>query len=117
MTAIPNAQAAEIDDLEMQVDSLSARLARIETANDEFISWEMYKRLSQGEVPTLVWREHRGLSVGALAATAGVPESRLAAYEAGGPEPDLRAMARIARALRLDVDDLVPPTQDDVAAE
>ena len=117
MNSIPNAQAAEIEELETQVDGLVARIARIETANDEFIPWEMHKRLSAGENAVKVWREHRGMSAIALAGAASVGEAQLLAYEAGGPEPGLRALARIAQVLRLDVDDLVPPQHDDIAAE
>jgi DNA-binding XRE family transcriptional regulator len=117
MSKTSNTQAREIEELEDQVDALFARLARIETANDEFISWEMHKRLSEGESPVKVWREHRGISPGELAKAAGIPELQLVDLEAGGTEPGLRVMARIARALRLDVDDLIPAQQDDIAAE
>jgi DNA-binding XRE family transcriptional regulator len=36
----------------------------------------------------------------------------LEAIEAGRSDPGLRVMAPIARALRIDLDDLVPPSQD-----
>ncbi len=116
MSAIANAPR-DVDDLEDQVDALFARLAKVETANDEFISWDMYKRISDGESPVKVWREHRSMSPAELAKAARVAEEDLTTLEAGGAEPGLRAMARIARALRLDVDDLVPQAQDDMAAE
>jgi ribosome-binding protein aMBF1 (putative translation factor) len=117
MNEIPNAPASEIEALEDQVDGLFARLARIETANDEFIPWEMHKRLSGGESAVRVWREHRGLSLRKLSEAARTPEQQLVVLEAGGAEPGLRVMARIARALGLEVDDLVPPEFDDIAAE
>jgi DNA-binding XRE family transcriptional regulator len=112
-----NSHAREVEDLEEQVDALVARLARIETANDEFISWDMHKRLSAGESAVKVWREHRGMSPTELAAAAGLSEEQLAALEAGDLEPGLRVVARLAHALRLDIDDLVPAEQDEIAAE
>ncbi len=117
MNGRSNRPAREVEELEDQVDALAARLARIETANDEFIPWDMHKRLSTGESPIKVWREHRGMSAADLAAASGVSAGQLATLEAGTSEPGLRLMARIARALRVDVDDLVPAEQPDIAAE
>jgi DNA-binding XRE family transcriptional regulator len=98
--------------MEDQRDAVAAMLARVETANEERLPWAMVKRLSAGENPVLVWREHRGMTREALAAASAVPESVIAAVEAGACEPALRPMVALARALRADLDDLVPWAQE-----
>lgn len=117
MNDIPNTQAAELEELEYQLDCAVGRLTAIETANEERIPWEMRKRIIAGEVPVKVWREHRGISVPELARQARITVDVLVPYEAGGPEPGLRQMSRIARVLGIEVDLLVPVEQDAVAAE
>ena len=110
--ADPQRMAEEIEHLEYENDVLAARLAAYETANQEYVPGEMIRRMSDGESPTRVWREHRGLEAANLARSAGLTEQDLARLEAGAWEPGLRAMSRIARVLRVDVDDLVPWPQD-----
>lgn len=117
MNGISNSQAADLEELEYQLDCAIGRLAAIETANEERIPWDMHKRLMAGEVPVKVWREHRGLLLADLARQAGIAEPLLADYEAEGAEPGLRQMSRIAKALGVEVDLLVPVEQDAIAAE
>lgn len=112
-SADPQRLAEEIEELEYQNDVLAMRLAQYETANEEFIPGWVVDRLHAGEVPARVWRDYRGLSVQDVASAAGLDESVVAAIEAGTHEPGLRAMARVAQALRVEVDELVPWSQKD----
>jgi DNA-binding XRE family transcriptional regulator len=103
-----NSTALEIEALEDLLDAAHMRLARMEQANDEGIPGAIVRRLVEGIPPLTVWREHRGLSREALAAAAGVPVALVEAIEAGKDEVRLQKISAIARALRIDVDDLVP---------
>jgi DNA-binding Xre family transcriptional regulator len=103
-----NSTALEIEALEDLLDAAHMRLARMEQANDEGIPGAIVRRLVEGIPALTVWREHRALSREALAAAAGVPVALVAAIEAGKEEVPLQKISAIARALRIDVDDLVP---------
>jgi transcriptional regulator with XRE-family HTH domain len=60
------------------------------------------------EHPVRIWREHRGLTGSALAVKAGVPTSYLCEIE-GRRKPDsVSAYRRLATALGVTLDDLVP---------
>lgn len=111
MSADGNTLAHELDEMEDQRDALTAMLARIKSVNDETLPWALVKRLSGGEAPLRAWREHRGMDQAALAAASGVGEAAIGAIERGG-EPGLRDAAALARALRIDAEDLLPWRQD-----
>ncbi len=111
MTADGNALARELEEMEDQRDALGAILARIRAANQESLPWAMAKRLSAGEPPLRVWREHRGLDQATLSAQSGVAPAIITAIEQGA-EPGLRDAAALARTLGLDAEDLLPWRQD-----
>jgi DNA-binding XRE family transcriptional regulator len=69
---------------------------------------EAVERLMSGESPVRIWRERRGLTQRVLAEQAEVPVSYLSEIETGKKPGSLAAMLRIARALRLDVEELAP---------
>ncbi|MBF0269046.1 MAG: helix-turn-helix transcriptional regulator [Alphaproteobacteria bacterium] len=73
----------------------------------EAVPGELVMRLIEGEHPVRVWREHRGLTAKALAEKAGVSAAYLSEIESGKKPGSLDAMAKIARALGVQVDDLV----------
>jgi DNA-binding XRE family transcriptional regulator len=66
----------------------------------------LVRRLSAGEHPVRVWRMHRGLTREALAAAAGVAPSYLSEIEARRKPGSFTALAKIAAALRVSLDDL-----------
>jgi hypothetical protein len=70
-------------DLENQLDVALVKLARVEQANDETVPLAVVRRLSDGEVPVMVWREHRGLSREQLATAANIQTEFLAVVEKG----------------------------------
>lgn len=80
--------------------------ARVAAGKDEYVPIEVTRRLMAGEIPVRVWREHRGLSARALASRAGVSSAHLSQVETGRKPGSFEAMAKLARALGLDMEDL-----------
>jgi ribosome-binding protein aMBF1 (putative translation factor) len=89
----------------MQIRAAEARVA---TGEDEYVPIELTKRLVAGEVPVRVWREHRGLSARALAARAGISPAYLSQIETAKKPGSFEAMAKLARALGVAMEDLEP---------
>lgn len=89
----------------------SAAIARFEqrlaAGEEEFIPSAMVDRILAGENLVRVWREHRGLTVSALAEMAGIAQPYLSQIETGKREGTLQTMKKIAGALRVKLDDLV----------
>ena len=56
--------------------------------------------------PVRVWRQHRGLTREGLAAAAGIAPSYLTEIETGKKPGSFRALARLAAALRISLDDI-----------
>ncbi len=80
--------------------------ARIAAGDDEYVPIEITRRLSAGEIPVRVWREHRGLSARALARQAGVSAAYLSQIETGKKPGSFDVMAKLARALGVGLEDL-----------
>jgi ribonuclease HI len=100
---------ALLEALEDARDVAAARAAeaRVVTGESEYLPTAMVERLLAGEHPIRVWREHRGLSVRALAAAATMAPSYLVEIERGRRAGSLATLRRIAVALNVDLDDLV----------
>lgn len=81
-------------------------LAEVGAGRDEFVPEALVDRLLAGENRVRVWREYRQLSVEELAVRAGLTPARVAELEADGSS-DEGALTELARALDLDLDDLV----------
>lgn len=88
-----------------EIERVSARLAAGET---EVFPFELAERLLDGEHPVTVFREHRGLTLRALAERAEVSPSYLSEIEAGKKPGSFDAMVRLAGALGISLDHLVP---------
>ncbi len=69
---------------------------------------ELVNRLMEGEHPLRIWREHRGLTLAALAERAGVPDGYISEIETGKKPGSIRTLKALAHALDVDLDDLVP---------
>ena len=82
--------------------------ARVEAGEDEYVPIELTRRLMAGAVPVRIWREHRGLSGRALAARAGISPAYLSQIETGRKPGSFDTMAKLARALGVDMEDLAP---------
>ncbi|MBV9811391.1 MAG: helix-turn-helix transcriptional regulator [Acetobacteraceae bacterium] len=112
MSGSSNSVALELEQMEDLRDAAEARLAIIDSLGEEAVPMAMVKRLSEGQNPVVVWREHRDLERDELADLAKIPVSDLAEIEVGGGDPGIRVMARIAAALRVELEDLLPWPQD-----
>ncbi|MFA6964465.1 helix-turn-helix domain-containing protein [Bosea sp. (in: a-proteobacteria)] len=80
---------------------------RLAAGDEELLPSEMVDRMLAGENLVRVWREHRGLTVSALAEKAGIAQPYLSQIETGKREGTLQTMKKIADALRVTLDDLV----------
>lgn len=95
------------------IAALEAAAAREQTLGEEaahanYLSAELVSRLLEGEHPVRIWREHRGFSQEELAGQAGVSRSYLAEIEGHKKPGSLDAYRKLANALGLTVDDLLP---------
>jgi ribosome-binding protein aMBF1 (putative translation factor) len=96
-----------IDDLEALGDIRA--YDRAVATKQEFIPLSHVKRLVEGdESPILVWREYRGLTQTRLARQVGISVPFLSQLEHARREPSLSVLRRLAAALAVDLDDLVP---------
>lgn len=82
--------------------------ARIDAGTEEFVPATVADRLMDGDLPLRVWREHRGLTQAALSRAAGVSRVQIVEIEAGRRTGSVFTLRRLADALRLDLDDVVP---------
>lgn len=82
-----------------------AVLGKLE-ARDHHLPVTLVERLIAGESKVRIWREHRGLSPRELAAAASVAPRYLNDIEAGRRRGSLDTLLRIARALRVPVEEL-----------
>jgi transcriptional regulator with XRE-family HTH domain len=73
--------------------------------------------LLDGDNPIRVWREHRGLSQQQLADETGISKPYLSQLESGKREASQRVIRRLARALSIDLDDLIRPEPEDEMAK
>jgi ribosome-binding protein aMBF1 (putative translation factor) len=77
-----------------------------EKARADYLPIELVRRLSAGEHPVRVWRAHRGLSREVLAAAAGIAPSYLSEIETRRKPGSFGALAKLAAALHISLDDL-----------
>ncbi len=100
-------------------DEWKAILAKIEDTqdiadadvahNEEDFSLEFMRTLMRGDRhPLAVWREYRGLSLQSLAEVCGVTKQMLSAIGRGRAKPSSELLAKLARELRCDMEDLLP---------
>jgi DNA-binding XRE family transcriptional regulator len=69
-------------------------------------------RIFAGEHPIKVYREWRGMTAKAVAEAAGVSAGHVSDLESGRRTPSDDARARIALALGVEADDLIPARMD-----
>ncbi len=97
-------EAAEMLEDIAAYDRFQERLARGE---EEFIPAEFVNRMIDGESPVRVWRDFRGLSAKELAASAGISATYLSEIEARKKAGSVSVLKKLARALKVELDDLV----------
>jgi transcriptional regulator with XRE-family HTH domain len=95
--------------------ALAAARAREEalgedTARADYLPLALIKRRLAGEHPVRIWREHRGMTGNDLAMAAGVQPGYLSEIENRKKPGSLDAVLRLARILKVAVEDLVAST-------
>jgi DNA-binding XRE family transcriptional regulator len=89
-----------------------ARLRQVEAdlaaGRTEEIPLDMAEALLEGANPVRTWRKYRGLTAGDLAAQVGISKAYLSEIESGKKPGSVAVLAQLAKALRLDMDDLMP---------
>lgn len=103
------------------IDEWEALMMRLEERNDladaarqqaairsgeETLPAEMLARLISGDNPLKVWREHRSLTLRALAAQVGVSSAAISRIETGKSRPSVATLGKLAEALGCDMEDL-----------
>jgi DNA-binding XRE family transcriptional regulator len=96
--------------------ALRAAEAAVQRGESELLPIEMVERLLAGANPVRVWRTHRGMTAHELAKIAGLAPSYLSEIETGKKPGSVAAIARLARALGVAMEDLMSPHLLDVDA-
>ena len=108
---IPRAEYERLCALEEEFADIQAALsveARVASGEEELIPAQVVDRLIDRESPLRVWREYRALSQSALARASGVNRVQIVEIEAGRNSGSVHALRKLADALRVTVDDLIP---------
>jgi DNA-binding Xre family transcriptional regulator len=90
------------------LDSVEARELAIgkDNARADYLPADLVRRLMDGDHPVRVWRVHRGLGRDALAGAAGISPSYLSEIETRRKPGSFSALAKLAAALQVSLDDL-----------
>jgi DNA-binding XRE family transcriptional regulator len=78
-----------------------------EKGREDHLPIELAERLFAGEHPIRIWREHRKLSISALAELAGISRSYLTEIETNQKPGSAKAYAAIAKVLRLPIEAMI----------
>lgn len=114
MVTIPKAEYDRLCALEEDFADARAALAieaRIAAGEEELVPAAVVDRLIDGEAPLRVWREFRGFTQSALARETGVSRVQIVEIEAGRNAGSARTLRKLADALDIALDDLVPPAE------
>ena len=87
-------------------------LARIAAGEEELVPLNVVQRILAGENHVRVWREYRGLKIGELATAANISHAYLSQIESGKRDGTVSTMQTLARALGVDMEDLLPPLDE-----
>jgi DNA-binding XRE family transcriptional regulator len=103
-----------IADLEDRKDSRAATgAAQRRAGGEEYVPVEVVDKLLAGHSPLRVWRKYRGLKQLELASVSGVSNGQISHLETGGRRTaSLETWQRLAKALRVELDDIVPDIDD-----
>ena len=95
----------------VEAAELAEDIALIEAAaGDELWPAKVVDRLLDGDNPVRVYREHRKMTQAALAEAAGLHQTAISQIENGARGGTVDALSRLAKALSVDLEDLVPGT-------
>jgi DNA-binding XRE family transcriptional regulator len=80
---------------------------RLNARESELVPSEIVDRLLGGENRIRVWRDHRGMTAAELARKAGIARAYLTQIENGKRAGAVATIRKLAKALRVEVDDLI----------
>ncbi len=83
-------------------------LTEIKSGKQELVPQPVVQRLLAGENPVLVWREYRKLTAESLAKKAGLSRAYVTQIETGARKGAARSLQALARALKVEIEDLLP---------
>ncbi len=93
--------------------AFDSAVREMQAGYDELVPQDIAKRLMSGdERPLKVWREYRGLTQTDLATKAGISQGQVAQMESGKRAGKVSVIRKLASALDVDLDDLVPAGGD-----
>ncbi|WP_375466406.1 helix-turn-helix domain-containing protein [uncultured Methylobacterium sp.] len=98
---------------ELAEDALDERIIeasqeKLQSGAEELLTEADLDTLRAAPSPLAFWRTRRGIAIDALAQDCGVPEAAVAAIERGEDIADPALYERLARALGIDTEDIVP---------
>ena len=108
---IPKAEYDRLCALEEELSDIQAALAveaRIVRGEEDLIPASVVDRLIDGEPPLRVWREFRNLTQAALGRASDVNRVLIVEIEAGRSSGSVHTLRKLADALGVAVDDLLP---------
>jgi len=112
---IPKVEYDRLRALEEDLADARAALAvegRLANCEEELIPADIVDRLLDGEPPLRVWREFRGLTQSELARAGGVNRVQIVDIEADRNSGSVRTLQKLADALEVTEDDLIPRADD-----
>lgn len=91
-----------------RLSEIAAREAELgkDVARADYLPMDAVERLCVGDHPVRVWRKHRDLTREALAAAAGVAPSYVTEIETKRKPGSFGALAKLAAALKISLDDI-----------
>lgn len=95
-----------VDNNLLEVAAARERELDRDAARSDYLPLELVELLCAGEHPIRVWRKHRGLTRETLAAAAGVAPSYLTEIETRKKPGSFGALAKLAAALKISLDDI-----------
>ena len=113
---IPKAEYDRLRALEEDFADIQTALAveaRLAAGEEELIPAKVVDRLLDGEPPLRVWREFRNLTQSELARASGVNRVQIVDIEADRNSGSVRTLRKLADALEVMVDDLIPSSDHD----
>jgi DNA-binding XRE family transcriptional regulator len=111
---ITRAQHQAFLEMQARLEDIEDRLAGAKAIEDyhadptSFLPVDMVKRILAGEAPVRIWRERRGLKATELAQATGLTSAYISEIENGKKPGSIDAFRKLARALGVTVDDLLP---------
>ena len=99
---------SELEDAEDRAAIFEYELAKAKRSVPEPLTIEEVERLREGEHPVKIWREKRQMAQRALAAAAEISPTLLSEIEGGTKTGSVDTLRKLAHALKVDVDALLP---------